>query len=148
MIEDAKRAVRREPRGHQVLRHAQAQTQAILDTAAEGIVIFDDHGVIESFNQSAEQIFGHKASDMHGQKVSKLMDLQRQPRALQFLADLGMGHHAPRRHGLLWRSLQRYRFVRLVRQHVAKPADHRGQRGGAEACHGPLGPGRDHPPEG
>ena len=47
--------------------------KAILDTAAEGIVIFDDHGQIESFNQAAEQIFGYKAQEIHGQKVDKLL---------------------------------------------------------------------------
>ncbi len=50
-----------------------ARMKAILDTAAEGIVIFDDHGQIESFNQAAEQLFGYQAQEIHGQKIDTLM---------------------------------------------------------------------------
>jgi PAS domain S-box-containing protein len=50
-----------------------ARMKAILDTAAEGIVIFDDHGQIESFNQAAEQLFGYKAQEINGQKIDTLL---------------------------------------------------------------------------
>ena len=52
-----------------------ARIKAILDTAAEGIVTFDDHGVIDGFNQAAETIFGYRASEVSGQKVDRLMDV-------------------------------------------------------------------------
>src|SRR5262249_38266040 len=52
-----------------------ARMKAILDTAAEGIVVFNEHGTIESFNQAAEQIFGWKLGDIHGQKVDRLMNV-------------------------------------------------------------------------
>jgi PAS domain S-box-containing protein len=52
-----------------------ARTKAILDTAAEGIVTFDEHGVIEGFNQAAETIFGYRASEVNGQKVDLLMNV-------------------------------------------------------------------------
>jgi PAS domain S-box-containing protein len=51
-----------------------ARIKAILDTAAEGIVTFDERGVIEGFNQAAESIFGYRASEVNGQKISLLMD--------------------------------------------------------------------------
>jgi PAS domain S-box-containing protein len=40
------------------LQDAEARTRSILDTAADGIVSFDGHGRIESFNQAAELLFG------------------------------------------------------------------------------------------
>ena len=52
-----------------------ARMKTILDTAAEGVVTFDDHGTIEGFNQAAEKIFGYRASEVSGQKVDQLMDV-------------------------------------------------------------------------
>ncbi|MCI0458416.1 MAG: response regulator, partial [Gemmataceae bacterium] len=49
--------------------------RAVLDTAAEGIVTFDDRGTIEGFNQAAEGIFGYRASEVNGQKIALLMDV-------------------------------------------------------------------------
>src|SRR5262249_33230543 len=46
---------------------------AILETAADGIVIIDDHGVVQSFNAAAERIFGYQAEEAIGQNVSMLM---------------------------------------------------------------------------
>lgn len=54
-----------------------ARMKAVLDTAAEGIVVFDDHGKIESFNQAAEQIFGWRAGEMHDKKIDLLMEFHR-----------------------------------------------------------------------
>src|SRR5262249_10490927 len=51
----------------------------ILDTAAEGIVTFDERGTIEGFNQAAEQIFGFRASEMTGEKIARLMDVPDRP---------------------------------------------------------------------
>ena len=52
-----------------------ARMKAVLDTAAEGIVTFDERGVIEGFNQAAETIFGYRASEVQGQKVDLLMSV-------------------------------------------------------------------------
>ena len=48
-------------RNFNALREAAARTRSILDTAAEGIVTFDRHGQIESFNKAAEKLFGYEA---------------------------------------------------------------------------------------
>src|SRR5262245_60326396 len=43
------------------LREAQAQTQAILDVAADGILTVDQDGRVHSFNLAASRLFGRPA---------------------------------------------------------------------------------------
>ena len=54
------------------LQEAGAQTRAILDTAADGIVTVDEHQRIASFNGAAERIFGYAAPDVAGREVAML----------------------------------------------------------------------------
>lgn len=49
-----------------------ARLDAILETAADGIVTFDEHGVIESFNQAAVRMFGHAEEDVVGMQFDML----------------------------------------------------------------------------
>lgn len=53
-------------------RHS-ARTQAIFDTATEGIVTIDVTGRIETFNGAAERLFGYHAEEILGQNVRVLM---------------------------------------------------------------------------
>jgi diguanylate cyclase (GGDEF)-like protein/PAS domain S-box-containing protein len=46
---------------------------SILDTAVDAIVVADEHGVIETFNRAAEQIFGYPAHEAIGANVKILM---------------------------------------------------------------------------
>jgi len=50
-----------------------ARTDAILETATEGIITTDAHGTVESFNRAAEDIFGYDRADVIGEPVSMLV---------------------------------------------------------------------------
>lgn len=55
------------------LRDSAERLRAILETAVEGIITIDERGVMESFNPSAEKIFGYSSSEAIGQNVKLLM---------------------------------------------------------------------------
>jgi PAS domain S-box-containing protein len=57
---------------------AAAHLKAIVETAVDGIITIDEHGVIESVNPAAERIFGYAAADMIGVEIGLMMpDLDR-----------------------------------------------------------------------
>ena len=55
------------------LRDSEERLRAILETAVEGIITIDERGTIESFNPSAEKIFGYTAREAIGQNIKLLM---------------------------------------------------------------------------
>jgi diguanylate cyclase (GGDEF)-like protein/PAS domain S-box-containing protein len=55
------------------LRETGDRLQAIIDTAADAIIVIDDHGRIESFNHGAEKLFGYSEKKVIGENVSILM---------------------------------------------------------------------------
>jgi len=54
-------------------READAKAQAIIDSAADGLVTITDRGTIETFNTAAERMFGYKRSEVIGRNVSLLV---------------------------------------------------------------------------
>lgn len=55
------------------LKDREAQVRAIVDHAAEGIIVVDQTGQINTFNRAAEQLFGYKFSEIKGQPLSGLL---------------------------------------------------------------------------
>ena len=60
-------------RHSEALRDSEARLRAILQTAVEGIITIDDHGLIESLNPAAEKILGYAVAEVIGQNVKVLM---------------------------------------------------------------------------
>ena len=46
---------------------------AIVESAVDAIISIDQRGTIETFNRSAEKIFGYQRSDVIGKNVNVLM---------------------------------------------------------------------------
>ena len=46
---------------------------AVMEHVADGLITVDEKGRIESFNLSAEKLFGHSAREMIGQSITRLM---------------------------------------------------------------------------
>lgn len=55
------------------LRENEARTVAIVNTAAEGIIMVNSEGEVESFNPAAQQIFGYTESEIIGKNFSQLL---------------------------------------------------------------------------
>jgi two-component system sensor kinase FixL len=49
------------------------QLLSVLDTAADGIIIIDEHGVIHTYNKACERLFGYSAPEMIGRNVNAIM---------------------------------------------------------------------------
>jgi PAS domain S-box-containing protein len=58
---------------------------AILDTTAEGIVMFDAEGNINSCNRSAEALFGYDGAELVEHNLTELFALESQPAVLDYL---------------------------------------------------------------
>ncbi|OYU45427.1 MAG: hypothetical protein CFE44_07560 [Burkholderiales bacterium PBB4] len=58
--------------GQKSLKDSAAQTQAILDNMADGVVTFDERGIIESFNKAASTMFGYPAVAVIGSDIALL----------------------------------------------------------------------------
>ncbi len=55
------------------LRQSEARTEAIVNTAVDGIITIDSTGRIELFNRAAESIFGYSAEAVQGENICMLM---------------------------------------------------------------------------
>jgi two-component system, LuxR family, sensor kinase FixL len=50
-----------------------AQLLSVLDTAADGLIIIDEHGVVITYNKACERLFGYSAAEMIGRNVIAIM---------------------------------------------------------------------------
>lgn len=57
----------------EALRASEARLRAIFNTAVDGIITIDDHGIVDSMNPAAERIFGYSADEVIGRNISMLM---------------------------------------------------------------------------
>jgi PAS domain S-box-containing protein len=57
------------------LREHDARLRAILETAVEGIITIDEHGLIESVNSAAEMMFGYRSRELVGKNINVLMPM-------------------------------------------------------------------------
>jgi len=64
---------------------SEAETSAILDTAVDAIIIIDESGTIEIFNQAACRMFGYEVQEVSGRNVSMLMTQPHRARHDQYL---------------------------------------------------------------
>ena len=68
--------------------HANAEELgAILDTTAEGIVMFDAEGNINSCNRSAEALFGYDGDELVQRNLADLFAPESQRAVLDYLAE-------------------------------------------------------------
>jgi PAS domain S-box-containing protein len=64
----------------------EARLRAVVDTAVDAIVVIDASGVVQSFNRSAETIFGYGVEEVVGRNVSVLMGAEHTGRHDGYLA--------------------------------------------------------------
>jgi len=69
------------------LRDREQRLQTILETAVEGIVTIDEHGIIDSFNLAAERIFGYLAAEVVGKSINLLIPPPDHDRHDSYLAE-------------------------------------------------------------
>lgn len=79
----------------EALRKNEARMRAFLEQAAEGVIITDAYGVVQSFNKAAEQIFGYSATEVCGQNVSLLMPENYRAKHEAYLRNFRLNGNAP-----------------------------------------------------
>src|SRR5262245_28042106 len=57
----------------QTLRESAARLQTLIETAVDGVVMIDAHGVVLIFNPACEKLFGYSAAEVIGENVKMLM---------------------------------------------------------------------------
>jgi PAS domain S-box-containing protein len=67
------REITEQKRSENRLRESEARLSSIIDTAADGIVVIDEKGTIQSANRACEEIFGYSPEELAGRHVSALM---------------------------------------------------------------------------
>jgi PAS domain S-box-containing protein len=79
------RDVTRRNQAEAALRDREAKFRAVIETAADGIIIIDSQGTIEVFNPASERIFGYRRDEVIGRKIEMLMPPAHASRHDQYL---------------------------------------------------------------
>ena len=58
---------------NELLARERARLKTLINTAVDGIVVIDDHGMVLSFNRACERLFGYDESEVLGRNVNVLM---------------------------------------------------------------------------
>ena len=58
---------------HSSLRESEARFRSVFESATDAIVLADQHGVITSWNRSAQTIFGYEEREVLGKPLTILM---------------------------------------------------------------------------
>jgi len=58
---------------NEALRNSETRIRGIVNTAVDGIITADEHGIVRSFNPAAERLFGYSEEEVNGQNVKTLM---------------------------------------------------------------------------
>jgi len=72
-IDKLNKEINERKRAEEALLNSEARIRAIVNTAVDGIITIDEQGIIQSFNPSAERLFGYAAEETIGQNVEILM---------------------------------------------------------------------------
>jgi PAS domain S-box-containing protein len=73
-------------RAEEALRHSEAMSASVVDSALDAIVVMDHRGDVVEFNPAAEQTFGYRREEIVGHPVADLMPPPLQDRHRQGLA--------------------------------------------------------------
>ena len=65
--------VTEERRSQAMLEEREARLRSILETAPDAIITIDEHGIMQSFSNAAEKLFGYDAGEVIGRNVKMLM---------------------------------------------------------------------------
>jgi two-component system, LuxR family, sensor kinase FixL len=57
----------------EALKEGAEQLKAVVDTAVDGVILIDSHGIVRMFNPACEQLFGYRQDEVVGQNVKMLM---------------------------------------------------------------------------
>jgi PAS domain S-box-containing protein len=65
--------VTEERRSQTMLEEREARLRSVLETAPDAIITIDERGIIQTFSQAAEKLFGYAAGEVIGRNVKMLM---------------------------------------------------------------------------
>ncbi|MYN08638.1 sensor histidine kinase [Pseudoduganella aquatica] len=57
----------------QALQESEARMRAVFETAVDGIITIDEHGMLERLNPAAERMFGYREAEVAGRNINMLM---------------------------------------------------------------------------